>query len=78
MMTSLFLGLKEDLGLNLSATKERLSFYYTENISSFLDYHLQPLAQGELMTDLLVKPTDTHQCLDPSSSHPCHCKKGIP
>ena len=30
------------------------------------------------MTDLLVKPTDTHQFLDPNSSHPYHCKKRIP
>ena len=30
------------------------------------------------MTDLFVKPTDTHLFLDPSSSHPYHCKKGIP
>ena len=30
------------------------------------------------MTGLFVKPTDTHQFLDPSSSHPYHCKKGIP
>ena len=30
------------------------------------------------MTDLFVKRTDTHQFLDPSSSDPCHCKKGIP
>ena len=30
------------------------------------------------MTDLFVKPTDIHQFLDPSSSHPYHCKKGIP
>ena len=30
------------------------------------------------MTDLFVKATDTHQCLDPSSCHPYHCKKGIP
>ena len=78
--------------------------YYTENISSFLDYHLQPLAfhptikftaeyskeaikfldvnvrlvEEELMADLSVKPTDTHQFLDPSFSHPYHCKKGIP
>ena len=28
--------------------------------------------------DLFVKPTDTYQFLDPSSSHPYHCKKGIP
>ena len=30
------------------------------------------------MIDLFVKPTDTHQFLDPSSFHPYHCKKGIP
>ena len=36
------------------------------------------LVEGELMTDLFVKSTDTHQFLDPSSSHPYHCKKGIP
>ena len=27
---------------------------------------------------MFVKPTDTHQYLDPSSSHSHHCKKGIP
>ena len=32
------------------------------------------------MTDLFAKPTDTdiHHFLDPSSSHPYHCKKRIP
>ena len=30
------------------------------------------------MTDLFVKPTDTHQYLDPSSSHLYRCKKGLP
>ena len=30
------------------------------------------------MTDLFVKPNDTHQFLDPSSSHPYYWKKGIP
>ena len=29
------------------------------------------------MADLFAKPTNTHQCLDPNSSHPYHCKKGI-
>ena len=33
---------------------------------------------GELIRDLLVNPTHTHQFLDPSSSHRYHCKKGIP
>ena len=27
---------------------------------------------------MFVKHTDTHQFLDPSSSHPYYCKKGIP
>ena len=36
------------------------------------------LKGGELITDLFFKPADTHQFLDPSSSHPYHCKKGIP
>ena len=30
------------------------------------------------MMDLFVKPTDTHQFLDPRYSHPYQCKKGIP
>ena len=30
------------------------------------------------MTDLFIKPTDTHQFLDPNSSHSYHCKKEIP
>ena len=30
------------------------------------------------MADLFAKPADTHQFLDPSSSHAYHCKKGIP
>ena len=30
------------------------------------------------MTDLFVKATDTYQFLDPTSSHPYHCEKGIP
>ena len=29
------------------------------------------------MTDLFVKPTDTHQSSHQSSSHPHHCKKGL-
>ena len=30
------------------------------------------------MTDLFLKPTNKHQFLVPSSSHPYHCKKRIP
>ena len=31
----------------------------------------------KLRTIVFVKPKDTHQFLDPTSSHPYHCKKGI-
>ena len=30
---------------------------------------------GEPNTNLFVKPRDIHQFLDPTSSHPNHCKK---
>ena len=43
---------------------------------NFLDANIR-LVGGELMTDLFVKATDAHQSLDPSCSHPYHCKKGI-
>ena len=36
------------------------------------------LIDGQIETDVYVKPTDTHQYLHPSSSHPYHCKKSIP
>ena len=48
---------------------------YSRETINFLDVRL---VGGELMTDLFVKPTDTHQFLDSSSSHLYHCKKGIP
>ena len=34
--------------------------------------------RGWLLIDLFVKPTDTHKFLNPSSSHHCDCKRGIP
>ena len=43
----------------------------------FLDVEVT-LNNGVLSTDLFVKPTDTHQILNPASCHPYHCKKGIP
>ena len=50
---------------------------YSEEEVNFLDLNIK-LINGELKTDLFVKPTDTHQFLDPTSSHSYHCKKGIP
>ena len=36
------------------------------------------LRNSQLETDLHIKPTDTHQFLNSTSCHPCHCKKSIP
>ena len=44
---------------------------------NFLDVEVT-LKNGVLSTNLFVKPTDTHQFLDPASCHPYHCKKDIP
>ena len=36
------------------------------------------LIDGQIETDVYVKPTDSHQYLHSSSCHPYHCKKSIP
>ena len=41
---------------------------------NFLDVTVY-LENGNIKTDLYVKPTDTHQYLHSSSCHPYHCKK---
>ena len=43
---------------------------------SFLDLNVK-LSQGQLETDLFIKPTDRHQYLHYSSSHPEHTKRSI-
>ena len=55
----------------------KFSAEYSNKEVDFLDLNIT-LIVGELKTDLLVKPLDTQQFLDPTSSHPYHCKKGIP
>ena len=44
---------------------------------NFLDLDMKVI-YGERKTDLFVKPIDTHQFLDPVSSHPDHRKNRIP
>ena len=36
------------------------------------------MKDGKIITDLHVKPTDTHQYLNSSPCNPYHCKKSIP
>ena len=50
---------------------------YSKEEVNFLDVNIK-LIDGELNTDLFVKPTDTHQFLDLTSCHRYHCKKGMP
>ena len=50
---------------------------YSKEEVNFLDANIK-LIDRELMTDLFVKPPDTHQFLDPTSCHLYHCKNGIP
>ena len=44
---------------------------------NFLDV-IVSLVEGVIKTDLYVKSTDSHQYLQSSSCHRCHCRKGIP
>ena len=71
-------SLKEFLNeINSSHSKIKFTVDWSKEKVNFLDVEVT-LNNGILSTDLLVKPTDTHQFLDPTSCHPYHCKKGIP
>ena len=50
---------------------------YSYDSINFLDVKVSRNGK-RLVTDLYVKPTDTHQYLDASSCHPVHCKTSIP
>ena len=52
-----------------------------DSLNNLLKYFMPVkvrLRNSQLETDLHIKPTDTHQFLDSTSCHPCHCKKSIP
>ena len=50
---------------------------YSENSIQFLDVAVD-IENFVLKTDVFVRPTDRQQCLESSSCHSFHCKKGIP
>ena len=50
---------------------------WSQKSINFLDVTVS-LIDGQIETDLYVKPTDSHQYLYSFSCHPCHCKKSIP
>ena len=63
--------------VNLFHPAMKFTSEHSKEEVNFLDLNIK-LIDDELKTDLLVKPTGTHQNLDPTSSHPFHCKKRIP
>ena len=63
--------------VNLFHPTIKFTAEYSKEEVNFLDLKIK-LIDRKLKTDLFVKPTDTHQSLDPTSSHPYHCKQGIP
>ena len=63
--------------LNSAHRTIKFTAEYSTNKVNFLD--VEVIRRGDtLLTDLYVKPTDTHQYLDASSCHPAHCIKSIP
>ena len=55
----------------------KFTFEYSPISVNFLDVQIIRV-NDKLVTDLYVKPTDTHQYLDASSCHAFHSKKAIP
>ena len=49
---------------------------WSQKSINFLDVTVS-LVDGQIETDLYVKPTDSHQYLHSSSCHPYHCKKAF-
>ena len=48
-------------------------------VLSFLDVNIHiNQDMGRIWTDLYSKPTDSHNYLHYQSTHPAHCKKGLP
>ena len=55
----------------------RFTAEWPQTSFNFLDVSVSFIG-GKITTDGYVKATDSHQYLHSSSSHPYHCKKGIP
>ena len=71
-------ALKEFLQkLNSTHPSMKFTWKYSSETIDFLDVQVS-LSEGSLITDLYVKPTDTHQYLHASSCHVYHSKKSIP
>ena len=70
-------SLWKNFSINSFYPTTRFTAEYSKETIDFSDVNIR-LVKEELMTDLFVKPINTEQFLDSSSSRPYHCKKGIP
>ena len=60
--------------LNKKHSAIKFTAEWSKTQINFLDVRVY-LENGNIKTDLYVKPIDTHQYLHSSSCHPYHCKK---
>ena len=67
----------DDIFMVWTHGNEKLDTFIAYLNNNFLDVNIQ-LHNGKIETDLYCKPTDKHQYLLYSSSHPFHTKKSIP
>ena len=63
--------------LNCYHPSIKFTWDYSREKINFLDVEVIK-KDNQLITDLYIKPTDTHQYLHASSCHVYHCKKSIP
>ena len=63
--------------LNSCTTNIKFTMEVSEESVNFLDTTVK-LMDGQIVTDLYTKPTDSHNYLWYSSAHPRHCKDSIP
>ena len=63
--------------LNKQHPTIKFTFDYSSIEINFLDVNVKKCGEC-LVTDLYIKPTDTHQYLQASSCHVYHCKRAIP
>jgi hypothetical protein len=66
------------LHLNTCHTSFKFTHETSESKVNFLDTTVCKTADGDLYTTLYSKPTDAHMYLHYTSSHPKHCKTGLP
>ena len=63
--------------INQCSPHIKFTWEFSTKSIDFLDLKIQNI-NGEIVTDLFTKPTDSHNYLNYNSAHPPTCKKSIP